>query len=142
MSSPTDTTTAHSQIDAHFKELYAQLNTFSKQARTLQDDLKALQRATKAADKNIRAKKRRPQEKLNLSSTLSKFLGVESSAQLSKAEVMKQISTYIKEKNLQNAEDRRRFKPNKELCKIFNVQKPTNITFVEINKLVSHHMTK
>ena len=73
MSSPTDTTTAHSQIDAHFKELYAQLNTFSKQARTLQDDLKALQRATKAADKNIRAKKRRPQEKLNLSSIQHKY---------------------------------------------------------------------
>jgi chromatin remodeling complex protein RSC6 len=140
MSAPTES--SHAQIDAHFKELYTQLNTFSKQARSIQDDLKSLQRATKAADKTIRAKKRRPQEKLNISASLSKFLGVESSAQLSKAEVMKQISSYIKEKNLQNAADRRRFKPNKELCKIFNVTKPTNITFVEINKLVSHHMTK
>ena len=142
MNTPPETESSHSLIDTRFKDLYAQLNSFSKQARTIQDELRNLQRACKLTDKNIRAKKKRPQEKLNITPELAKFLNVDSSIQLSKAEVMKQISTYIKEKQLQNNEDRRRFKPNKALSKIFNVANPKNITFVEINKLVSHHMSK
>ena len=130
------------QIDDHFKELYTQLNSFSKQARVIQESLRTLQKSCKTADRNIRARKKRPQEKLNITPELAKFLNVDSSVQLSKAEVMKQISAYIKDKQLQTAEDKRRFKPNKALSKIFGVSTPTPRTFVEINKLVSHHMTK
>ena len=142
MNTPSESESAHASIDLRFKELYSQLNTFSKQARLLQDELRSLQKSCKMTDKSIRAKKKRPQEKLNISTELAKFLNVDSSTQLSKAEVMKQISTYIKEKHLQNEQDRRRFKPNKALSKIFNVTNPKPITFVEINKLVSHHMSR
>ena len=132
----------NTQIDEHFKGVFAQLNTFYKQSRTIQEELRVLHRTVKQTNKNIRAKKKRPQVKLNISSELANFLKVDSSTQLSKAEVMKQISQYIKEKQLQSPQDKRKFKPNKELSKIFKVAKPQNITFVEINKFVSHHMTK
>ena len=132
----------NTQIDEHFKGVFTQLNTFYKQSRTIQEELRVLHRTVKQTNKTIRAKKKRPQVKLNISSELANFLKVDSSTQLSKAEVMKQISQYIKEKQLQSPQDKRKFKPNKELSKIFKVAKPQNITFVEINKFVSHHMTK
>jgi chromatin remodeling complex protein RSC6 len=132
----------NTQIDENFKGVFAQLNTFYKQSRTIQEELRVLHRTVKQTNKNIRAKKKRPQVKLNISSELANFLKVDSSTQLSKAEVMKQISQYIKEKQLQSPQDKRKFKPNKELSKIFKVAKPQNITFVEINKFVSPHMTK
>ena len=130
------------QIDELFKGVHLQLTTFYKQSRTIQDELRTLHKTVKQTNKSIRAKKKRPQVKLNISDELANFLKVDSSTQLSKAEVMKQISLYIKENNLQSEQDRRKFKPNKVLSKIFKVEKPENITFVEINKFVSHHMTK
>jgi len=70
-------------------------------------------------------------------------LSVDNGTKLTKAEVMKQVSTYIKEKDLQIKLDKRKFKPNKELSKIFGIAKnPPQMTFVEINKYVSHHLTK
>lgn len=61
---------------------------------------------------------------------------------MTKAAVMKHISSYIKEKKLQVEENRRQFIPNKALSKIFSIKKPKNMTFVEINKHVSHHLFK
>ena len=43
---------------------------------------------------------------------------------------------------IQIESDKRKFLPNKELAKIFGVKKPQNMTFVEINKHVSQHLTK
>ena len=77
-----------------------------------------------------------------MSKELEKFLSLDHGTKATKAEVMKLISTYIKEKNLQIQTDKRRFLPNKELSKIFGVKKPQNMTFVEINKHVSPHLTK
>ena len=79
---------------------------------------------------------------LSLSSDLEKFLSVSHGTKLTKADVMKMVSSYIKEKNLQIESDKRKFLPNKELAKIFGVKKPQNMTFVEINKHVSQHLTK
>ena len=140
----TDTTDNNIEmIDTKFKDLFTQLNTFSKQARLIQDDLKNLQRSCKQAERQAKLRKRKPQEKLNISNELANFLKIDSSTQLSKDEVMKQVSNYIKENSLQTPEDKRRFKPNKQLSKIFGVSNvKTGITFVEINKLVSHHMSK
>ena len=48
--------------------------------------------------------------------------GPEIKTRMTKAEVMKSVSSYIKEKNLQIQEDRRKFLPNKELSKIFGIK--------------------
>ena len=63
---------------------------------------------------------------------------------MTKADVMKGVSAYIKSNNLQLEEDKRRFKPNKDLCKLFAMPMSAakNMTFVEINKHVSQHLTK
>ncbi len=129
-------------LDTHFSELYTQVSTYSKNVRTLQDELKALHKTFRQLEKQSRQKKKKPQAMLSLSSDLEKFLSVSHGTKLTKADVMKMVSSYIKEKNLQIESDKRKFLPNKELAKIFGVKKPQNMTFVEINKHVSQHLTK
>lgn len=142
MSEQTSTPTPLELLDASFKSLYAELAVAGKQVRGLQDSLKGLQKTFRAADRQNKEKKKRPQAQLSLSKALENFLSVEHGTKLTKAEVMKNISTYIKEKNLQVQENKRQFVPNKELSKIFGIKKPTSMTFVEINKHVSHHLSK
>ena len=129
-------------LDTLYKGIYEELAVAGKQVRSIQDSLKQLNREFRNLDRQNKAKKKRPQTPLSLSSDLANFLSLQQGTKLTKAEVMKSISTYIKEKNLQVAENKRQFIPNKQLAKIFNIKKPTSMTFVEINKHVSHHLTK
>jgi chromatin remodeling complex protein RSC6 len=129
-------------INDKFKDIQLQLGTFGKQTKTLQEDLRSLQKLYKQTNKIARIKQKRPQVALNLSNELETFLSVEHGTKLTKAEVMKSISSYIKQKDLQLAQDRRKFLPNKPLSKIFNIKKAQNMTFVEINKHVSHHLSQ
>lgn len=129
-------------LDTQFAALIGTISTYSKDVRSLQDELKGIHRTFRQLDKQTRQRKKKPQAKLSLSKELEKFLSLDHGTKATKAEVMKMISTYIKEKNLQVQTDKRKFLPNKELSKIFGVKKPTNMTFVEINKHVSQHLTK
>ena len=86
----------------------------------------------------------RTQEPLVLSKELCGFLKVPLTKRMSKAEVMKSLSSYIKDMDIQVAENKRKFKPNKELCKLFKI-KPNEVkemTFVEINKYIIQHVAK
>ena len=132
----------YTDIDNQFKEIYSNLNTFMKQSKTIGDQLRTLQRNCKQADRAARIRNKRPQEPMNVSKELAKFLKIGTGEQLTKATVMKMVSTYIKDKNLQIADDKRKFVPNKELVRIFGIPKAQNMTFVEINKHVSQHLTK
>ena len=90
----------------------------------------------------LKLKKKKVQVPLNLSQELETFLGVEKGTQLTKAAVMKSVSDYIKTNDLQLKENRRKFKPNKPLNKMFGMNVKDSLTFVEINKHVSGHLTK
>ena len=129
-------------LDTIYKGIYDELAAAGKQLRSIQDSLKQLNREFRNLDRQNKAKKKRPQTPLLLSTDLENFLSVQHGTKLTKAQVMKSISSYIKEKNLQVAENKRQFIPNKQLAKIFNIKKPHSMTFVEINKHVSHHLTK
>lgn len=129
-------------IETTFKSLTTQITDMSKVTRGLQDELKSLHKMVKQSDKSSRSKPKRPQSKMSLSKDLEKFLSLDKGTLLTKAEVMKSVSKYIKEKNLQIQEDKRKFLPNKELSKIFGIKKPQNMTFVEINKHVSPHLSQ
>ena len=77
-----------------------------------------------------------------MSKDLENFLSLEKGTQLTKAEVMKGISKYIKEKNLQLSENKRQFKPDKKLHKVFGMDTKQPLTFVEIGGHISSHLTK
>ena len=137
----TDKMTVLETIDTAFKSVTTQLGDLSKSTRGLQDELKSLHKLVRQNSKSTKNRPKRPQHKMNISTDLAKFLSVDSNLKLTKAEVMKSVSNYIKEKNLQIQEDKRKFLPNKELSKIFGIKKAHNMTFVEINKHVSPHLS-
>ena len=54
---------------------------------------------------------------------------------------MRHVSKYVKDNNLQLEEDKRHFVPDKKLLKVFNSKTAQKMTFVEINKFISHHLS-
>jgi len=129
-------------IEQQFKNVFDEFSNISKRTKDLQDSIRILQKVCKNAEKQVKIQKKKVQVPLNLSQDLEKFLGVTKGTQLTKAEVMKGVSEYIKNNDLQIKENRRKFKPNKHLHKIFGMDVKDSLTFVEINKHVSSHLTK
>ena len=133
---------SNSTIDQQFKNLFDELTSVTKKTKDLQETFRILQKTCKSEEKLAKTHKKKVQPPLTLSSDLEKFLGVSKGTQLTKANVMKGVSDYIKTNNLQLEENRRKFKPNKHLNKIFGMSTSQSLTFVEINKHVSSHLTK
>ena len=129
-------------IESHFKTVYDNLMSITSRTKELQESVRILQKACKQEEKQARSKKKKVQAKLSLSKDLEKFLSVAHGTKLTKAEVMKGVSTYIKENNLQLESNKRKFKPNSKLQKVFGMSTKTDLTFVEINKHVSGHLSK
>ena len=83
-----------------------------------------------------------PKERLDLFCRMAEGVQASVARVSSASDIPHAVADYLKEKNLQVAENKRQFIPNKQLAKIFNVKKPSAMTFVEINKHVSHHLTR
>ena len=138
----TDThTTIVDPIDAQFKSLQEELHSITTSTKVMLDSIKSLHKACRLVQKQCK-KNPRVQTKNTLSDELEKFLSVEHGTHLTKAEVMKGISKYIKEKNLQLAENKRTFKADKKMQKVFGMDSNKPFTFVEIGGHISNHLTK
>ena len=129
-------------MEQYFKTVTEDLTELTRRTKDLQDNFKLLQKTCRTAEKNAKNKKRKAQSKHTLSPGLEKFLKVSHGTQMTKAEVMKSVSEYIKTNNLQLQENKRKFLPNTKLSKIFSMNTKQPLTFVEINKHVSVHLTK
>ncbi len=121
----------------------SQLNTVS---RELQQEVKLIHKNYRRERAKLSKNKRKKNNTkihlpMSVSPALRKFLKLDSDELISKKDVMGRISTYVKEKNLQLPENKRKFKPNTALRKLFglSVKKAVPMTFVEINKYISHH---
>ena len=132
------------EMEQSFDTIFESLTHVVKTIKSLQDTVKILQKQCKNIEKKKKKRVARTQEPLVLSKEICGFLKVPLTKRMSKAEVMKSLSSYIKDMELQIAENKRKFKPNKELCKLFKI-KPNEVkemTFVEINKYIIQHVAK
>ncbi len=135
-------TTVNDTVSTQFAEVFESLSDITTRTKGLNDSFKVLQRTLKQASKQARTTQNKNQEPMSLSKDLEKFLSVEHGTKLTKAEVMRSVSSYIKNKGLQLEENKRKFKPDNKMSKLFSMNKNTEFTFVEINKHVSSHLTK
>tara|TARA_B110001469_G_C9617907_1_gene307801 strand:+ start:512 stop:991 length:480 start_codon:yes stop_codon:yes gene_type:complete len=138
-----ETTTVETPtIEEQFREICEELTGMSSNARTLQTRVKDLHRSYKQACKPKKVKKHTVMhDPMNISSELLKYLGKDAGTKLSKSEAMKLVSTSVREGGLQNVENMRQFTPNKKLGKVLNMTPIKTITFVELNKYLSHHFS-
>ena len=128
-------------IDETFTNLQLQLSSMSKTTKLLQDELKTIQKKVKSCSKQ-KTRVRKEQSKQTLSTELTSFLSLNNETKMTKAEVMKSVSSYIKDHKLQLEDNKRKFKPDTKMTKVFSMKKGTEFTFVEINKHVSGHLSK
>lgn len=132
------------EMEQSFDTIFESLTHVVKTIKSLQETVKVLQKQCKNIEKKKKKRVARTQEPLVLSKELCGFLKVPLTKRMTKADVMKSLSSYIKDMELQIAENKRKFKPNKELCKLFKI-KPNEVkemTFVEINKYIIQHVAK
>ena len=64
-------------LDTQFAALIGTISTYSKDVRSLQDELKGIHRTFRQLDKQTRQRKKKPQAKLSLSKELEKFLSLD-----------------------------------------------------------------
>ena len=125
-------------IDARFDKLEAQL----KRIFRLCNKVRAHQldpTGEKAAERSKNSGFNKPQ---TVTSDLAKFLKLKKDEQISRSEVTKRISTYIKEHNLKNPEKKSQILLDKKLSQLLKPGKDDIITHLNIQKYLSQHYVK
>ena len=79
---------------------------------------------------------------VSLSAELNDFLNIKNPDSLTRIEVVRKITKYIRQKKLQDPTNRRLFTPDSNLKNIFNITNETNdaFTYTNINKFIEHHL--
>ena len=116
--------------------------------RDRRDFTKNLARSRRQQKKDPNRKKREPSGfavATDISDKLCDFLGVSRGTQLSRTEVTRKVTTYIREKNLQIAENRRSFVPDNGLQDILGplqeVDKEKGFTYFNLQRYITPHIT-
>lgn len=142
---PTTESVLHTEnltLDEQFKNVCTDIQKVSGTARHLQLTVKELQRHVKNACKRKKVKKHTVMhDPMTVSVDLLKYLKQAPNTKMTKSETMKGVSALIKSGNLQNKDNKRQFTPDKKLAKILNMSPIKSITFVELNKYLSHHFS-
>jgi len=82
---------------------------------------------------------------VSISKEMSKFAGWKEDELKSRVDVTKSICNYIREKNLQNPEDKRQIVPDAKLKKLLNFSSSKdkkNITYYELQQFIQPHFPK
>ena len=145
---PNQTTTQDvlNNMTTSITDLCSNLSQFNTSNRQLQQQVKSIYKDYRRERSKLSKNKRKKNNTkihlpMNVTPALKKFLHLGSDELISKKDVMGRISTYVKEKDLQLKDNRRKFKPNSALRRLFGIpaKKAVPMTFVEINKYISHH---
>lgn len=143
-----------------FTALFSSMASLQKQFRDLNTQFKNLQRRVnkehrelEKASKGRRKKggasgdkpKRAPSgfaKPTGLSPELCVFLGVEPDTEMARTAVTKQITTYVKENDLQNPENKKIIMPDNKLGKLLNVPNDETLTYFNLQKFMKVHFKK
>jgi hypothetical protein len=123
--------------------LHAQLKKLEKRvAREIKDARKRKRRTTPQLDENGAAKPARLsifEIPTKLSDDLCVFLGKPKGSEMSRSNVTKAVTTYIKEKGLKNKHD---IKPDAPLKKLLGVADTEGLTYFNLQRYLNKHYIK
>lgn len=135
-------------LDNNKQILSLMKKTFKSYAREKRDYDKNLARDRRRAKKDPNRKKREPSGfavATDISNTLCDFLGVSHGTQLSRTDVTRKVTAYIRTKNLQVPENRRSFLPDAKLKSILGplqeVDKDKGFTYFNLQRYITPHIT-
>ena len=149
-----DETIYSEDLTEQFQNVIDTINTFKSSMSALQTQIKYLEKGVKRelhqVHKTIKKKKtgnRKPSGFATpspISKDLCKFMGIEPNTQMARTAVTRYIIQYIRENNLQYAENKRIIIPDKELSKLLGVENDneTVVTYFNIQKFMNKHFIK
>tara|TARA_B100001248_G_scaffold262153_1_gene256397 strand:- start:6688 stop:7284 length:597 start_codon:yes stop_codon:yes gene_type:complete len=139
-----------SYSDVH-KRIIARQMTLKSIFTEQNADIKTLEKLHKLEVRSNRKKKQRGgnsgvkkspsgfAKPTEISPELRTFLKVADDTLLARTEVTKRITTYIKENDLQNPENRREIFPDAKLSKLVNMDQDDKLTYFNLQRCIKHH---
>ena len=155
--STASTSVGAEQLEADYNSLMTRLGEFKTLYTGITSDLRRLQ---KNMNRYIRESSKRSRKPKNtdpnrpkrppsgfakpalISNELCSFLGVENGTEMARTEVTKHLTTYIKEHNLQDQENKRKILPDSKLQKLLNVTPSDELTYFNLQKFMKVHFPK
>jgi len=110
--------------------------------RSVKKNMKSLQRDAK---KNRNKGNRKPSGfavPTNISNELCDFMKKPHGSKVARTEVTQYVIQYIKDNNLQNAENRKVIKPNKALRSLLASKTKDEVTYFNIQRYMNRHFKK
>lgn len=145
-----DTVVEEKQLgDTLIFELTDKITSVQQEMKSIQQTLKLLTKEYEKQKKVI-AKVQRKRENAKkspsgfakpckISNELCKFVGIPEGSERSRTDITRFINAYVKEKNLNNPENRREFFPDDKLRAILNVNDKEKVTYFILQRLIAHH---
>ena len=138
-----------------FEEVLNTLSSFKSQITMLANQVRALQKSVnkemKVLDREAKKNRMRGNKKpsgfavpSNISPELCLFMNKPEGSQPARTEVTRFIIQYIRDKNLQNPENKREIKPDKALRSLLSKKKNSKepITYFNIQRHMNKHFEK
>lgn len=151
------TSVGSEQLEADYQSLMTRLSEFKTLYTGITSDLRRLQKNMNRYIREANKRSRRPKSSdpnrakrppsgfakpALISNELCSFLGVESGTEMARTEVTKHLTTYIKEHNLQDQENKRKILPDSALQKLLNVTPSDEVTYFNLQKFMKVHFPK
>ena len=108
------------------------------QIKTLIGELTTLVKTLEKKGAVKRPKVKKVEKPRSISKELSKFMKLKELV-TSREEALRSISKYVRDKKLQDTENKREFVVDKTLSQLLKLKTGVKITFLGINKHISHH---
>ncbi|MAP62050.1 MAG: hypothetical protein CMF82_03770 [Candidatus Marinimicrobia bacterium] len=138
-----------SAVEEQFANIYLTLTALKQAISGLNHHMKVLERDIKKQLKHA-MKQAKPRQKINrkpsgfakpsdVSSELCKFMGRSDGTQIARTEVTQYLINYIKENNLQFAENKKIIVPDEKLKSLLGVDNKTEVTYFNLQGLMNKH---
>ena len=140
-------------MEEHFDNLYLSLASFKQSISTMSQHLKLLERDMKKELRNLRKVSNKSKAKGNrkpsgfakpsdVSVELCTFMGREKGTQIARTEVTQYLINYIKEHQLQFAENKKVILPDTKLKSLLGVDDKTQVTYFNLQGLMNKHFVR
>lgn len=130
-------------ITSVMKTLQSNLNILKKEVlRERKEDKKKIEKTKNKKSKSEKKAKKEPSGFANaspISDDLSSFLGLPANSKVPRTEVTSKLYAYVKDKNLQNPENKKQIIPDEALLKLINPDPSKPVTFFNIQAYIKHH---
>jgi chromatin remodeling complex protein RSC6 len=148
--SPAEVSTVveESSTEVLFKKLNLQFHDLVSAMKTIQANLKVLEKEVAKDRKELKKKNKKKTDKKKasgfavptpISNELANLLGLPNDSQIARTDVTSRVIAYVKEHNLQNPENKKQILPNEALSSILQVPEGDVITFFNIQTYLKKH---